>query len=266
MPSRTLWTKEELLIALNLYHKLAFGQMHARQPLIVEVAQRMGRSANSLAMKLVNLASLDPVLKLRGIRGLSGASRLDQETWTAFHDQIHEMAATSEEALRKLYVVPEESEIDVLPEIGVRIRRPSALTATETRANLKVRRGQAFFREAVLNNFNGQCGVSRLDLRELLVASHILPWATYPSQRLNVANGLCLSRLHDAAFDQGLITFGEDLKLILSARLRSRLGLNATESLFGRHEGSPLHLPPDAMPPSPEFLAWHRRELFVKAA
>ena len=71
------WTREELLVALNLYHKLTFGQMHARQPAIVAMANKLGRGANSLAMKLCNLASLDPALKMRGIRGLSGASALD---------------------------------------------------------------------------------------------------------------------------------------------------------------------------------------------
>jgi hypothetical protein len=36
-------------------------------------------------MKLSNLASLDPALKLRGIKGLAGASALDRTVWTEFH-------------------------------------------------------------------------------------------------------------------------------------------------------------------------------------
>ena len=61
------WTRDELLIARNLYHKLTFGQMHARQPAIIALADKMGRGANSLTLKLVNLASLDPALQMRGI-------------------------------------------------------------------------------------------------------------------------------------------------------------------------------------------------------
>jgi putative restriction endonuclease len=266
MPSRNLWSQNELLIALNIYHKLSFGQMHARQPLIIEVAEKLGRSPGSLAMKLVNLASLDPVLKLRGISGLSRASHLDQEMWTEFHARINEMAPASEEALRLLYEVPSDCEIDVLPKTGVKVRRHSLGLVTEANANVKVRRGQEFFREAVVNNFGGQCGVSKLDLRELLIASHILPWSTHPSERLNIANGLCLSRLHDAAFDQGLITFGDSFDLMLSGRLRSRLGVTVTEDLFGKYEGRSLHLPVEAVRPSSEFLSWHRKELFDKAA
>lgn len=217
-------------------------------------------------MKLVNLASLDPVLKLRGIGGLSGASHLDQEVWNEFHARINEMAPASEEALRLLYEVPVDCEIDVLPKTGVKIRKHSLGLVTEATANVKVRRGQEFFREAVVNNFEGQCGISKLDLRELLIASHILPWSTHPSERLNVANGLCLSRLHDAAFDQGLIAFGDSFELMLSARLRARLGVTVSEDLFGKYEGRTLHLPVEAVRPLLEFLSWHREELFDKAA
>ena len=78
MAAGKLWTRQELFVALNLYHKLTFGQLHARQPAIVALAKRLGRGANSLAMKLSNFASLDPALKLRGIKGLEGASNLDR--------------------------------------------------------------------------------------------------------------------------------------------------------------------------------------------
>ena len=44
------WTREHFLIALNLYCKLPFGQLHKRNPIIKEIAEKMGRTANSLAM------------------------------------------------------------------------------------------------------------------------------------------------------------------------------------------------------------------------
>jgi len=70
-------TRDELLLALNLYHKLTLGHMHPRLPAIVTLAAKMGRGSGSLAMKLCNFASLDSALILRGIKGLSGASPLD---------------------------------------------------------------------------------------------------------------------------------------------------------------------------------------------
>jgi putative restriction endonuclease len=217
------WTRDELLVALNLYHKLTFGQLHARQPAIVALAERLERSSNSVAMKLCNLASLDPALKLRGIKGLEGASALDRITWTEFHANLEETVPASEDAFRKLFGVDENSELEVLPKEGVRVRKRPPVGPTETTASVKLRRGQEYFRDAVLNNFGGRCGVTGLAVRDLLVASHILPWGSHPAERLNVRNGLSLSRLHDAAFDCGLIAFDEALRLLLSPKLKAEL-------------------------------------------
>ncbi len=62
------WTRDELLVALNIYHKLTFGQLHARQPIIIALAKKLGRSTNSVAMQFNNFASLDPALKLQRIK------------------------------------------------------------------------------------------------------------------------------------------------------------------------------------------------------
>ena len=102
------WTRDELLIALNFYHKLTFGQLHARQPVIVALAGKLGRGANSVAMKLCNFASLDPALKLRGIRGLEGASALDRAVWEEFHADLNEAVPASEPAVRVLFGVGKE--------------------------------------------------------------------------------------------------------------------------------------------------------------
>jgi hypothetical protein len=216
------WTREELLIALNLYHKLTFGQLHARQPVILALAKKLERSANSVAMKLCNFASLDPMLKLRGIKGLAGAGTLDRTVWNEFHADLNESAPASEAALRSLFGAGDGSDLEVLPKEGVRVRKRPPNGATDTTANVKIRHGQEYFRDAVLNNFGGRCGVSGLALRELLIASHILPWGTHIAERLNVRNGLCLSRLHDAAFDRGLIAFDDQFRLLLSPRLKAR--------------------------------------------
>src|ERR1041385_937343 len=92
------WTRDELLVALNLYHKLTFGQLHARQPAIVALSGKLERSSNSVARKLCNFASLDPALKLRGIKGLEGAGALDRTVWNEFHGNLNEIVPVSEEA------------------------------------------------------------------------------------------------------------------------------------------------------------------------
>lgn len=64
---RNLWTKEELILAFNLYLKTPFGKMHSTNKEVIHLANLIGRSSNSIALRLVNFASVDPVLKARGI-------------------------------------------------------------------------------------------------------------------------------------------------------------------------------------------------------
>lgn len=262
MTLRKNWTRDELLIVLNLYHKLTFGQMHARQAAVVQLAEKLGRGANSVAMKLCNLASLDPALKLRGIKGLAGASKLDETVWQEFHADLNEAVPASEEAFRKLFTDDENTALEVLPKEGVKVSAKSPTGPTEVIATVKQRRGQEYFRDAVLNNFGGRCGVTQLGVRELLIASHILPWGSHPQQRLNVRNGLCLSRLHDAAFDRGLITFDEALRLQLSPRLTQELPQRAIAENFAAYAGERLVLPEDAAWPDLAFIAEHRVKVF----
>jgi hypothetical protein len=259
------WTRDELLIALNFYHKLTFGQLHARQPVVVALAGKLGRGANSVAMKLCNFASLDPALKLRGIKGLEGASALDRATWEEFHADLNEAVPATEEAVRSLFGADESSDLEVIPKKGVRIRRRRPVASTEALATVKQRRGQEYFRDAVINNSGGVCSVTRLAIRELLVASHILPWSTHPTHRLNVRNGLSLSRLHDAAFDCGLIAFDGELRMLLSPRLKGELPQRAVAESFGAYAGQALWFPDDAVLPELAFLHEHRAKKFCSS-
>jgi putative restriction endonuclease len=259
---RVKWTREELLVALNVYHKLTFGQLHARQPVVIDLAKKLGRGANSVAMKLCNFASLDPALRLRGIRGLEGASALDRTVWEEFHSHPNELVPVSEQALRNLFEADDDSELEVLPSEGIQVRRNPTSGPTEVIGSVKLRRGQEYFREAVLNNFGGRCGVTGLEIRELLVASRILPWGSHAAERLNIQNGLCLSRLHDAAFDCGLIAFDEELRLIISQNLKRQMSQHILAENFGTYVGEPLSLPIDAILPNSAFLAEHREKVF----
>lgn len=255
------WKRDELVVVLNLYHKLNFGQFDQRQPAVIALAEKLDRTPSSVAMKLSNFASLDPALKLRGIKGLEGASQLDRATWNELQESPIDFLPASEQAMRDLFEAAEGTDLEIEPSSGIR-RRIRSSDCTEATGNVKQRRGQEFFREAVLNNFAGRCGVCGLPVRELLVASHILPWSKYPDQRVNVRNGLCLSRLYDGAFDRGLISFSDKLELLLSRRLQDTLGDKATRDFFGVFEGAALLVPDDAIAPEMEFIQRHRREIF----
>jgi hypothetical protein len=71
-------------VAINLYCQLPFGKLHKGNRLIIETAKLIGRTPSSLAMKLTNLASLDPVITESGRKGLPGCSKLDERIWAEF--------------------------------------------------------------------------------------------------------------------------------------------------------------------------------------
>jgi hypothetical protein len=251
---------------LNLYGKLLFGQFHHNNPLIMDVASRMGRTPSSLAMKLSNLASLDPVQRARGIRGLSGASKQDREMWDEFHADINDLGPESEQLLHDLFTTDNDREVDFLERDKIRLESSklnAPLGTTETIASVRVRRGQQFFRQTVLNSYDVRCCISGINVPRLLVASHIKPWRDFPNERLDPRNGLCLSSLHDAAFDAGLITLDRRLHVLLSSRLKSFFPQPILEQNFIPFEGKSIRLPEKLTEPSSEFLSFHRKKIFV---
>lgn len=129
---------------------------------------------------------------------------------------------------------------------------------------VRVRRVQQFFRSAVLVSYENRCALSDIAVPELLTASHIIPWARDVKRRADPRNGLCLNALYDRAFDRGLITFDERLRVVVSPALRTveapALQREALIGLEGRELRGPVRFMPDR-----EALAWHRENMFRRA-
>lgn len=129
----------------------------------------------------------------------------------------------------------------------------------------KIRKGQDYFRRMILANYGGRCALTGIDIPQLLLASHIIPWSdkSHKKDRLNPCNGICLSALYDKAFDQGLITISPDnYSIILSSALHENETKEYYDKHFGCIEGHKLMLPTDYLP-NREFLAYHQKKIFV---
>jgi putative restriction endonuclease len=249
------WSRDHLLIAMHLYYQIPFGQMHRGNPTIIAVAEKMGRSPSSLAMKLVNFASLDPVHRARGIKGLRNASRADRAIWEEFNSDWN---GATEAAASAILSLPMET-----PGAATTPRFPQIETDRIVQAVARI--GQGFFRQAVLSSYRNACCVTGLSIPELLVASHIVPWKANREQRLNPRNGLCLSNLHDRAFDMGLISFDDEFKLLVGDALRREASRHAVaEGNFLAYEGRKIHFP-ERFTPDPEFMRYHRERIFAAA-
>ena len=120
------WQRDELLVLLNLYEKLPFGQFDEAQPVIRELAVRMGRTPGSVAMKLCNLASLDPVILARGRTGLPGASALDRQVWAEFQSEREKLAPASEQLFRALFDAKDSEDVEVIGGVGIQVTKATA--------------------------------------------------------------------------------------------------------------------------------------------
>lgn len=260
-PSIGNWTKEQLKVAFHYYCQTPFGRLHGRNPEIIELASLIHRTPDALAMKLTNFASLDPKITETGRRGLSGASNLDRAIWAEFNADWERLVVESEHLIQRLATDKKVREDE---DVSVQVLDDSAMqdySGQTRRVTVEQRMKQNFFRRAVLSGYRGRCCMSRVEDSRLLVASHIVPWSQDKANRLNPRNGLCLSAIHDRAFDKGLISLTDDLRVVLSKQLRAR------KESFLKDVFLPLAdrtiEAPDRFAPSEEFLSYHRKRVFL---
>lgn len=125
---------------------------------------------------------------------------------------------------------------------------------------VKNRLGQGFFRKMILLEYDSKCCVTGLDIPEILRASHIVSWASDKDNRMNPANGLCLSATYDAAFDRHLISFDDDYRMVLGPSLRAKYSNEAFKKYFLDFEGRRISQP-RRFRPSRTLLEIHREKL-----
>lgn len=248
------WTRDQLLVAFALYCRLPFGRLHYRNPEIIRFAEAIGRTPSALAMKLTNIASLDPEIRSTGRRGLTAASAADRNMWDEMHNDWEAFAVESERAMTAAKA-DDEDPLEPPPEDDAAGPVDEDRIVTTT-----ARIGQDFFRRAVLSAYNERCCITGLSIPPLLVASHIIPWRCDKSNRVNPRNGLLLSALHDKAFDSGLITVDDDMTVRVSNRYTRSPDSYFTESIQHYH-GREIYLP-EKFPPDHDFLSYHREHIF----
>ncbi len=249
------WTREQTIVAFNVYCKIPFKKSSSRHPAIVEYSKIIGRSPSALNMKIGNFGRLDPELSKKGIVGLKHGSKLEEEIWNEFHGNWEKLSYESELLISKFLnkKIEESSNIKIedLP-IG-----------KERERIVKTRVNQSFFRSTILSSYNQKCCITGLAIPDLLVASHIIPWSKNEKERLNPMNGLCLNSIHDKAFDKGFITITSDYHVKLSKYFKDYKNEPSIENLFIKYDNQKIILP-DRFVPSVKFLEYHNKNIFIK--
>ena len=248
------WTRQQLLVAFGLYCQLPFRRFNSRNPDIIKFAEAIGRTPSALAMKLGNIASLDPAITSTGRVGLrGGVSANDRAMWDEMQSDWERFAIESERTMMEVISTAEtDSSADQ--------DRDRGIVGTDREVRTTARIGQDFFRSAILSAYNGRCCITGLSLPALLVASHIVPWSHDKSNRVNPQNGLLLTALHDKAFDSGLITLNDDMTVQISGKYTVVEDPFFSESIK-RYDGCRISVP-EKFIPDQDFLSYHREYIF----
>ena len=178
---------------------------------------------------------------------MSGGHNQVKPIWDEFINNQEELVFESERILAEYQHKTIE---EAYPEIEFDLKDLKGevkIRAVKTRVNQNV------FRQMILKTYSNRCAISGINIPELLIAGHIVPWAENEYERLNPENGLCLSNLYDRAYEKGLICIDTDYKLIISKRLKVESAKDFYEEFFGRFEHQPIQIP-KSYQPKKEFL------------
>jgi DNA (cytosine-5)-methyltransferase 1 len=244
------WTRDQLLMALRLYMRTSFGRLHGKNPEIIALAAKIGRTPGALAMKASNFASIDPKLNRKG---LANASQADRDIWNDFESNPTRLAVEAEEAAAR-FKAPSEGLIDAM-------RLPKGMTEKESL--VKVRRVQSFFRAAVMISYESRCAISGIAIPELLVASHIIPWSVSEDRRADPTNGIFLNAIFDQAFDRGFISIDDSYRVLVAEEMVQRLQSATLTCSLLEIPGRKLKLPKRFVP-DPAALDYHRKHIYKK--
>lgn len=126
MKKNPAWNKEELILALDLYFRLDYGQMHGRNPAVILLSKELRnlgihtlipdkesfRSVNSVALKLANLKKCDQNFSGKGMRD---GGKLEIELWKKFHTHRDKLSKEAD-IIRQLYLKPQSGKKSMMSE------------------------------------------------------------------------------------------------------------------------------------------------------
>lgn len=206
----------------------------------------LGDAGPSEALARMKAIFEDFCRHLLGVRGLHstapGASRRTEEpTETARHDTSAAavLQSTTQEQLH-----PEASDLLHLGDDP----RFSAAPPLMRVALANARIGQGGYRQRMMAVWGGRCALTGCPVDAVLIASHAKPWSLCQSdgECLDEYNGLLLSANLDRLFDQGLISFDDQGRVLSNAGPEVAKLVNAERLRFvdARHH---------------PYFRWHRQ-------
>ena len=263
---RGTYDEDELILTLALYKTTDKRDISSSNPSVIRLSgfleavhsgpNGLGRSPGSIKMKMNNFLALDPDYHGTGCANVGSG---DAEVWNSFYDK--NFKGLAEEAIkveRRLAegrsTIPHlfESKAAADPGLNDDVRTYLEIASIERR----------IFHNRILGTYNGRCCITGMAERPVILAEHIKPlWLSegIPEERLDPSNGLCLNSFHADAFEKGLFTIDDHMRVevspaVIKEEQRKRTAL--TDWLCS-YDGWAISPPHSHMPDS-AYLEYHR--------
>lgn len=258
------WEREELILALELY--LSKGLVDDESKEVIELSRALNalasrefkrdpekfRNPNGVAMKLANIASVDPNHKGKG---LSSGSKRDLAVWNEFNGNL-DMVALAAKAIREKIASSKRSSENLyldleVEEVAMAVFEPTNTYDTRQRLAqiIAIRKRQATFRKTLLKAYDNKCAMTSADAPDALEAAHIIP---YRNENLNhPTNGILLRADVHILFDMGLVSVEpETYKVAIAGKL--------SDTVYGGMNGKRINLPKNKdLHPNSDALGQH---------
>jgi len=103
------WTRDELILALELYFRDPGARGNARHPETIRLSQELNslaihahpnrgsvfRNPSGIGLELMNFTRFDAVYQARGRRGMTHGSKLQKEIWNTFSSDLRYLSRTA---------------------------------------------------------------------------------------------------------------------------------------------------------------------------
>lgn len=254
------WTYEETCMAFALYFLIGPSKADGRNPDVQALARTLDRSPASVALKITNIAAFDINRTAQGRVGMSHGSKLDAGMWEDYAREGEPFLDRALDLLDNARQGGVSIEFDSLASVERGLE--DVPQSTERRALVRQRINQGYFRDTLLHIYQGKCCLTGISCPELLVASHIKPWAACETSadRLTARNGLLLNALHDRAFDRGLMTIDKGYRMRVSRRVGHSV---ENDRWLWAFDGERIVVP-DAYRPAYDFIEYHNDIVFLR--
>ena len=100
--TRRLWTRDELILSLELYYKLPYKKINSKTQEIISLANLLERTPNSIAIRVTNYISCNPLMKEKGIKGKDGGLAQCQPSWDEFFNNKQKLSLEYTRIIDKL--------------------------------------------------------------------------------------------------------------------------------------------------------------------